>query len=150
MTDKAGVEIGLVEKYGRGVARIRPSGYSMYKIWNYNGVTDWADYRHKKDNGNWITMEMLVYNNPALKGKNEWYGKNLKLYSDDGVLLCLDTIVHGSSGHITKYGLLILMQFNLLEGQGTGIFIVLPKHTSFVPRPMFGRKNGKRPPTILI
>jgi hypothetical protein len=92
MTDKAGVEIGLVEKYGRGVARIRPSGYSMYKIWNYNGVTDWADYRHKKDNGNWITMEMLVYNNPALKGKNEWYGKNLKLYSDDGVLLCLDTI----------------------------------------------------------
>jgi len=92
MTDKAGVEIGLVETYGRGVARIRPSGYSMYNIWNYSGVTDWTDYRHKKENGNWVTMEMLVYNNPALKGKNEWYGKNLKLYSDEGVLLCLDTI----------------------------------------------------------
>ena len=92
MTDKAGVEIGLVETYGRGVARIRPSGYTMYSNWVYNGVTDWTDFRHKKDNGNWITMEMLTYNNPALKGKNEWYGKNLQLYSSSGVLLCLDTI----------------------------------------------------------
>jgi len=91
-TDKAGVEIGLVETYGRGVARIRPSGYSMYDIWNINGQTDWEDYRHKKSNGNWITMEMLVYNNPSLKGNNEWYGKNLQLYSDNGTLLCLDTI----------------------------------------------------------
>lgn len=92
MTDKAGVELGMVEKYGRGVARIRPSGYSMYDIWNYQGVTDWEDYRHKKANGNWVTMEMLVYNNPALKGNNEWYGKNLRRYNDDGVLLILDTI----------------------------------------------------------
>jgi hypothetical protein len=92
MTDKAGVEIGLVETYGRGVARIRPSGYTMYDIWNKNGTTDWTDYRHRKDNGNWITMEMLVYNNPSLKDQNEWYGKNLQLYSDNGTLLCLDTI----------------------------------------------------------
>lgn len=92
MTDKAGVEIGLVEQYGRGVARIRPSGYSMYTVWNHNGETDWADYRHRTDNGNWINMEMLFYNNPALSGQNEWYGKNLQLYSDNGTLLCLDTI----------------------------------------------------------
>lgn len=92
MTDKAGVEIGLVEQYGRGIARIRPSGYSMYNVWVQNGVTDWNDYRHRKDNGNWITMEMLTYNNPALKGKNEWYDKNLQLYAANGSLLCLDTI----------------------------------------------------------
>lgn len=92
LTDKAGVEIGLVEKYGRGVARIRPSGYSQRDVWIVNGEMDWQDYRHRKDNGNWITMESLVYNNPALKGKNAWYGKNLRLRSDDGVLLCLDTI----------------------------------------------------------
>lgn len=92
MTDKAGVEIGLVEQYGRGVARIRPSGYSMYTVWNHNSETDWQDYRHRTDNGNWITMEMLSYNNPALKGKNEWYAQNLQLYSENGTLLCLDTI----------------------------------------------------------
>ncbi len=92
MTDKAGAEIGLVEKYGRGVARIRPSGYSQRDVWVLNGEMDWKDYRHRMDNGNWMTMEMLVYNNPSLKGKNEWYGQNLNLYNAEGVLLCLDTI----------------------------------------------------------
>ena len=38
-------------------------------------------------------MEMLVYNNPALKKSgNEWYGKHLQLYSDQGTILCKDTI----------------------------------------------------------
>ena len=92
MTDKPGVEIGLVENYGRGIARIRPTGYSQYDIWNIDGVTDWTDYRHRKENGNWMTMEMLVYNNPVLKGKNEYYGKNLQKFADNGTLLCLDTI----------------------------------------------------------
>ncbi|MDX9883285.1 MAG: RagB/SusD family nutrient uptake outer membrane protein [Prolixibacteraceae bacterium] len=92
LTDKVGVEIGLVETYGRGIARLRPSGYTQRDVWMLNGEMDWQDYRHNKDNGNWITMESLVYNNPALKGKNEWYGKNLRLYSDDGTLLCIDTI----------------------------------------------------------
>lgn len=93
LTDKANAEIGLVETYGRGVARIRPSGYSMYDIWNVNGATDWQDNRHKTENGNWMTMEMLVYNEPSLKtNSNEYYGENLQLYSDEGVLLCLDTI----------------------------------------------------------
>ncbi len=91
MSDKAGLEIGLVEKYGRGVARIRPSGYSQRDVWVLNGEMDWQDYRHKTDNGNWMTMEMLVYNNSSLKG-NEWYGKNLQLYNNSGSLLCLDTI----------------------------------------------------------
>lgn len=92
LTDAAGREIGLVETYGRGVARIRPSGYSQRDIWILNGNMDWQDYRHRTDNGNWMTMEMLTYNNPALKGQNEWYGKNLQLYSEAGTILCLDTI----------------------------------------------------------
>lgn len=93
MSDKAGCEIGLVEKYGRGVTRVRPTWYSQHGVWTINGVEDHQDYRHKTSNGNWITMDMLVYNNPALKTSgNEYYGKNLRLYSESGTLLCLDTI----------------------------------------------------------
>ncbi|HOX75663.1 MAG TPA: RagB/SusD family nutrient uptake outer membrane protein [Bacteroidales bacterium] len=93
MSDAAGLEIGLVEKYGRGVARVRPSWYSQKGVWILDGVEDTLDYRHRTDNGNWITMEKLVYNNPALKkAGNIWFGKNLRLYSSTGTLLCLDTI----------------------------------------------------------
>lgn len=92
LTDAANNEIGLVEKYGRGIARIRPTWYTQKSVWTINGVEDFSDYRHRTDNENWITMEMLVYNNPALKGQNEWYGQNLRLYNDDNVILCSDTI----------------------------------------------------------
>jgi hypothetical protein len=93
LSDAANNEIGLVEKYGRGIARIRPSNYAQKGVWTINGKEDFSDYRHKTDNGNWVTMEMLVYNNTALKNnRNEWYGKNLQLYNDQGVLLCSDTI----------------------------------------------------------
>ncbi|WP_462385970.1 RagB/SusD family nutrient uptake outer membrane protein, partial [Paraprevotella clara] len=39
----------------------------------------------------WVTMESLKYNhlNPRQK---QWYGKPLRLYGDDGKLLCSDTI----------------------------------------------------------
>lgn len=92
LSDAANNEIGLVEKYGRGIARIRPTHYSQKGVWTINGVEDFKDYRHRTDNGNWVTMEMLVYNNPKLKGKNEWYGKHLQLYNDQNVILCSDTI----------------------------------------------------------
>jgi starch-binding outer membrane protein, SusD/RagB family len=100
VTDALGKEIPLVETYGRGIARISPSNYTRYDVWVYDGEMDWQDYRHKNDtatkNGlafsNWMTMEQLVYNNSKLKGKSEWYGKNLRLYSDEGNLLVLDTI----------------------------------------------------------
>lgn len=93
MSDQAGLEIGLVEKYGRGVARLRPTWYTQKSVWRMNGVEDTLDYRHRTDNGNWVTMGNLVYNNPALKKtSNEWYGKNLQLYSSTGTILCLDTI----------------------------------------------------------
>lgn len=92
LSDAAGCEIGLIEEYGRGIARIRPTYYSQKGIWGINGTEDFQDYRHRTDNKNWMTMEMLVYNNPALKDKNEWYGKNLRLYNDAGNILCSDTI----------------------------------------------------------
>lgn len=93
LSDAANNAIGLVEQYGRGIARIRPTYYAQKGVWTINGEEDFSDYRHRTDNGNWITMEMLVYNNPALqRSENEWYGKNLQLYSDQGVLLCNDTI----------------------------------------------------------
>lgn len=92
MSDTPGCEYDLLGMYGRGQARIRPTGYSQDDVWIFNGVEDFTDYRHRTDNGNWVTMEMMVYNNPALKGKNVWYGKNLKLYSETGILLCSDIV----------------------------------------------------------
>lgn len=93
MSDAAKLEIGLVEKYGRGIARIRPSSYAQRLVWKINGVEDFTDYRHRTDNGNWVTMESLVYNNPALKtSNNPWYGKNLQLRSITGTFFCIDTI----------------------------------------------------------
>lgn len=92
LSDAANKEIGLVEKYGRGISRIRPTYYSQNSVWAINGAEDFKDYRHRTDNGNWVTMEMLVYNNPGLKDKNEWYGKHLQLYNDQNTILCSDTI----------------------------------------------------------
>jgi hypothetical protein len=93
LSDAAKCEIGLVEKYGRGVARIRPTYYAQASIWTINGAQDNIDYRHNSDNGNWVNMERLVYNNPVLKSSNNpWYGKNIQLRSDTKTLLCIDTI----------------------------------------------------------
>jgi hypothetical protein len=92
-TDKAGAEIGLIEMYGRGVARIRPTYYTMHTVWDLNGIYDTLDYRHRTDNGNWMTMEKLLYNEPSLKvANNPWYGKHLRLYNNVGTILCLDTV----------------------------------------------------------
>lgn len=72
--------------YGRGLGRCRGTSYSTKKIWIDN-----TDYRHAP--GNWMNMEDLTYNNPALlQAGDPYYGKNLQLYADDGTLLCSDTI----------------------------------------------------------
>jgi hypothetical protein len=85
-TTDSNSEYDLVNTYGRGIARLRSTIYHMKTIW-----TDTTDLRHA--DGNWIEMEDLVYNNPQLKDMGDpWYGKHLQLYSDDGKLLCLDTI----------------------------------------------------------
>jgi hypothetical protein len=47
--------------------------------------------RHKFPN--WIKMENLVYNVPALKATSDpYYNKNLQLYDSKGGILCTDTI----------------------------------------------------------
>ena len=89
--------------YGRGVAKVRGVPYSTQMIWQL----DDTDLRHQRSwydedgtfhQGNWVEMEDLLYNNPALNDPNssdydpEWYGKPLRLYDDNGTILTLDTI----------------------------------------------------------
>lgn len=83
--DTYNIEIDQITKYGRGIGRLRPTWYSTHSLWD-----DKKDYRHKP--GNWMTMEDLVYNNPAIKGKDSYYGKPLQLRKDDGTLLTIDSI----------------------------------------------------------
>lgn len=72
--------------YGRGQGQCRATSYATKRIWD-----DPNDLRHAP--GNWMNMEDLVYNNPNLKKlKDPWYGKHMRLYSEDGRLLCQDTI----------------------------------------------------------
>ncbi|SEJ48712.1 Starch-binding associating with outer membrane [Dyadobacter sp. SG02] len=83
--DTYGIEIDQVVKYGRGIGRLRPTDYSQNQIWD-----DKNDLRHAP--GNWIRMEDILYNNPSLKGDDNFYGKNLQLKNADGVVLTIDTI----------------------------------------------------------
>jgi hypothetical protein len=85
-TDKVGVEYDMCTKYGRGIGRCRPTWYSTNSLWS----NDSGDLRHAP--GNWMTMEDMVYNNPALKGTDAYYGKHLQLYDGTGNILCSDTI----------------------------------------------------------
>ena len=85
-SDKVGIEFDQSTRYGRGIGRCRPTWYSTHEIWS----NDTGDLRHAP--GNWMNMTDLVYNNPALKGKDSYYGKNLQLYSSGGKILCTDTI----------------------------------------------------------
>lgn len=50
---------------------------------------DKGDLRHNSEVGNWARMEDMKYNDP---GDKEWYGKNLRLYDNNGNILCSDTI----------------------------------------------------------
>ncbi|OJV15474.1 MAG: RagB/SusD family nutrient uptake outer membrane protein [Dyadobacter sp. 50-39] len=83
--DTYGIEIDQVVKYGRGIGRLRPTDYSQNQIWD-----DKNDLRHAP--GNWTRMEDILYNNPALKGEDSYYGKNLQLKNAEGVVLTIDTI----------------------------------------------------------
>lgn len=75
--------------YGRGVARMRPTNYFQYTLWQ----NDPTDLRHDVESGNWMVMENLKYNHPKLfKENNPYAGKNIQLYNEEGELLCSDTI----------------------------------------------------------
>lgn len=75
--------------YGRGIARIRPTNYAQYGLW----LGDPTDLRHDAQSGNWMNMENMKYNHPNLfKNNSPYAGQNIRLYADDGTLLCTDTI----------------------------------------------------------
>ncbi|MCD8182528.1 MAG: RagB/SusD family nutrient uptake outer membrane protein [Bacteroides sp.] len=73
-------------EYGRGICTLRSTWYHQYSIW----TLDDTDLRHKA--GNWVHVRDLKYNNLTLKGKSDWYGKNVQLYNDKGDILVKDTI----------------------------------------------------------
>ncbi|MDE3251380.1 MAG: RagB/SusD family nutrient uptake outer membrane protein [Bacteroidota bacterium] len=82
-----GIEFDLMTKYGRGIGRCRTTSYGYNEIWE-----DTKDLRHDSTSGNWVYMENLVYNNPAIKGKDTAYGLRMRLYGPTGTLLCPDTL----------------------------------------------------------
>lgn len=57
----------LVEKLGRGIAKIRPTNYGQYELWNNCG----NDLRHNENN--WYDISRLTYNRPASKGGSAAY-----------------------------------------------------------------------------
>lgn len=74
-------------EYGRGICTLRQTWYATHMIW----TLDNTDLRHAP--GNWMRMEDLTYNNPALATEDpEWYGKPLQKYDSKGNLLLNDTI----------------------------------------------------------
>jgi starch-binding outer membrane protein, SusD/RagB family len=84
--DTYGIAIDQVTKFGRGIGRVRPTYYSQEGVWD-----DKKDLRHAP--GNWMRMEDLLYNNPALNtAKDPYYGKNLQFRNESGALLTIDTI----------------------------------------------------------
>ncbi|MEY8488201.1 RagB/SusD family nutrient uptake outer membrane protein [uncultured Parabacteroides sp.] len=72
--DETDPTMDLNKTYGRGIGRARPTNYFQYTIWTDKEKND---LRSPNNHDSWMRMEELRYNNPSLKGKSEWYGKNL-------------------------------------------------------------------------
>jgi|JI6StandDraft_1071083.scaffolds.fasta_scaffold00216_14 hypothetical protein len=89
MTASGGVEIDIMNIYGRGIGRARNTSYEYWEIWD-----DPNDLRHDSTSGNWLYPENLRYNNPALKGVDTAYGLRLRLRDpkQGNKLLCDDTL----------------------------------------------------------
>jgi hypothetical protein len=89
LTASGGVEIDIMNIYGRGIGRARNTSYSYWEIWD-----DPNDLRHDSTSGNWLYPENLRYNNPSLKGVDTAYGLRLRLRDpkQGNKLLCEDTL----------------------------------------------------------
>ena len=82
----------MMQKYGRSQGFGRLTNYSQYDVWKRFGVNDEQDYRHK--DVNWMEMDDLVYDNPALlesDATKDFYLQPARLWHN-GVLLCEDTV----------------------------------------------------------
>lgn len=73
---------------GRGIATWRLTPWAQDGEWYVNGKLDKGDLRHSVDVGNWVCMDSLICNNKASVD----YGKHIRLYDDNGNLLCNDSI----------------------------------------------------------
>lgn len=73
---------------GRGIATARPTYFYQKAVWSVNGQMDATDLRHSVEHGNWVSMESLKCNNIA----SAYFGQPLRLFDDNGNLLCGDTI----------------------------------------------------------
>lgn len=67
--------LDLNHKYGRGIGRVRGTHYFTNDIW---GPKEANDMRGVYNRDSWKHTSDLVYNNTSLKGKNQWYGKNIQ------------------------------------------------------------------------
>lgn len=74
---------------GRGIGVYRPTYFAQHTMWEVNGVEDKEDLRHNSEVGNWVNMEDLTYNSES---SPEYNGQHLRLYNDEGTILCADTI----------------------------------------------------------
>lgn len=74
-SDETDPSLDLNKSYGRGIGRLRPTWYYSNMIWRAD--KEGRDLRGMHNRDSWKRMEDLKYNNPSLKGKNSWYGKNL-------------------------------------------------------------------------
>ncbi|RHL03220.1 MULTISPECIES: RagB/SusD family nutrient uptake outer membrane protein [Bacteroides] len=81
-------EYDYMRAMGRGISTCRPTWFYQKGVWAVNGKMDETDLRHSVEAGNWVTMESLKCNNKA----SSYFGQPLRLYDDNGKLLCADTI----------------------------------------------------------
>ncbi len=79
---------------GRGLGHCRLTYFAQHPLWQVNGVEDDIDLRHNHKVGNWMRMTDFKYNDKWSNSGEDaaYYGKNIRLYDDDGTLLCSDTI----------------------------------------------------------
>ncbi|MEN8229293.1 MAG: RagB/SusD family nutrient uptake outer membrane protein [Bacteroidota bacterium] len=87
---RQGKDSKQMHKWGRGQGFGRPTNYSQFDVWKFNGENDAQDYRHKR--GNWFYMDMAIYDNPDLVNTApEFFNQPLRLWHE-GTLLCEDTV----------------------------------------------------------
>lgn len=99
--DRYNTDLDWVRALGRGIGCFRTSHHYNSTIWNVDGTPDNQDLRHSREEGNWVEMEDIRYNNP----NSPFYGEPMRLYATEdyvdeggnilvnaGDLLCGDTI----------------------------------------------------------
>lgn len=81
-------EYDYMRAFGRGIATFRPTYFHTHALWSVNGQMDETDLRHNSEVGNWVRMEDYRVNNKA----SAEFGNPVRLFDDNGKLLCTDTI----------------------------------------------------------